>query len=85
MFNSNKEASCAVRAAMKDLGLKVNVSIVPGANAIRVVTKTYEAKFSEEEKQLILKKLHSMGFTGVRGSDLSTFETCDPNQIEGYL
>lgn len=85
MYTTTKEASQAVREAMKTLGFKVNVSIVPGSKAVRVVTKTFEAKFSEEEKQTILKQLHSMGFTGIRGTDLSTVVTCDPNQIEGYL
>lgn len=85
MYTTTKEASQAVREAMKTLGLKVNVSIVSGSRAVRVVTKTFEAKFSEEEKQIILKRLHSMGLTGVRGTDLSTVVTCDPNQIEGYL
>ncbi len=85
MYTTTKEASQAVREAMKTLGFKVNVSIVSGSRAVRVVTKTFEAKFSEEEKQVILKQLHSMGFTGVRGTDLSKMMTCDPNQIEGYL
>lgn len=85
MYTNTKEASQAVREAMKTLGFKVNVSIVAGSRAVRVVTKTFEARFSEADKQVILKKLHSMGFTGVRGTDLSTFLTCDPNQIEGYL
>lgn len=85
MYTTTKEASQAVREAMKTLGFKVNVSIVSGSRAVRVVTKTFEAKFSEEEKRTILMQLHTMGFTGVRGTDLSTFLTCDPNQIEGYL
>jgi hypothetical protein len=85
MYSTTKQASEAVRQAMKTLGFNVKVSIVPGAQAVRVVTKTYEAKFSEEEKQMILKQLHSMGFTGARGADLSKMATCDSNQIEGWL
>lgn len=85
MYTTTKEASQAVREEMKALGFDVKVSIVPNTRAVRVVTKTFEATFSEVDKQVILRKLHSMGFTGVRGTDLSTFLTCDPNQIEGYL
>ena len=82
MFITAKEASSQVRQAMKDLDLKVNVRIAPGSSReVQVYTKSFEIKFTEEEKRLIMDKCHSMGFTGVRGMSLAEMKTNDPNQI----
>lgn len=52
MYSTKSEASKAVRQAMKDLSLKVNVRIAQGnPNQIQVYTKTYDAKFTEDEKR----------------------------------
>lgn len=82
MFNTAKEASAQLRQAMKDLDLKVNVRIAPGSSReVQVYTKTFEDKFTEEQKYLIMNKAHEMGFTGVRGMSLAEMKTNDPNQI----
>jgi hypothetical protein len=82
MYTSAKEASVQVRQVMKELGLKVNVRIAPGSSReIQVYTKTFEDKFTEEQKLLIMNKAHEMGFTGVRGMSLAEMKTNDANQI----